>query len=431
MNKTLKIILILFFSSNLNILYAADKNITYMQILQNPNDLELNIKYAQQQGKIGNFKQTISTLERLNMVYPDNIEIKMYLLSVLVQADSPDKALTVIDEIKSNEDATEEDLLTVAEIEQELEDRARPKLWSFVAGLNWGLSQSNNVNSVSKTRLQMSSDALDVFTTPMHDRTYSASSDLSAIRRIGESSSFLLSASASDSRQVIETGDDVEGYTLTSSFDTQLGNQGISIFGMLSKSDYIDDADSFSTMAGLSGFFPSGDRSTFNYSYTYSESKGNHNSSDTTANESNAIGHSITLGHDYLLTEIISTSIGTGYSISENKVGANDYETFDLNLRVNFNLPYAYVSVGDAVSFNEYFEFDSSNNSALVRSDIANTFDVIVLKPLGDFFPFLDPNKLINLSVSYDKTISEANIINYDYVAESFGFGISRSFNLR
>ena len=431
MNKTLKIILILFFSSHLNILYAADKNITYMQILQNPNDLELNIKYAQQQGKIGNFKQTISTLERLNMVYPDNLEIKMYLLSVLVQADSPDKALTVIDEIKSNEDVTEEDLLTVAEIEQELEDRARPKLWSFVAGVNWGLSQSNNVNSVSKTRLQMSSDALSVFTTPMHDRTYTASSDLSAIRRIGENSSFLLSASASDSRQVIETGDDVEGYTLTSSFDTQLGNQGISIFGMLSKSDYIDDADSFSTMAGLSGFFPSGDRSTFNYSYTFSDSKGNHNSSDTTANESNAIGHSITLGHDYLLTEIISTSIGTGYSISENKVGANDYETFDFNFRLNFNLPYAYVSIGDALSFNEYFEFDSSNNSALVRSDVANTFDVIVLKPLGDFFPFLDPNKLINLSFSYDKTISEANIINYDYVAESFGFGISRSFNLR
>ena len=184
-------------------------------------------------------------------------------------------------------------------------------------------------------------------------------------------------------------------------------------------------------MAGLSGFFPSGDRSTYSYSYTLSDSKGNNNSSDTTADESNAIGHSVTIGHDYLLTEIISTSIGTGYSISENKVGANDYETFDLNFRVNFNLPYAYISVGDALSFNEYFEFDSSNNSALVRSDVANTFDVIVLKPLGDFFPFLDPNKLINLSFSYDKTISEANIINYDYVAESFGFGISRSFNLR
>ena len=29
-----------------------NKNITYIQILQNPNDLDLNLKYAQQQGKI-------------------------------------------------------------------------------------------------------------------------------------------------------------------------------------------------------------------------------------------------------------------------------------------------------------------------------------------------------------------------------------------
>ena len=58
---------------------------------------------------------------------------------------------------------------------------------------------------------------------------------------------------------------------------------------MFSKSDYIDDADSFSSMAGLSGFFPSGDRSTYSYSYTLSDSKANHNTSDTTANDSNAM----------------------------------------------------------------------------------------------------------------------------------------------
>ena len=427
--KSTSVLLFILFS--ISATFAAEKNITYMQILQKPNDLELNIKYAQQQGKMGNFKQTISTLERLNMVYPDNIEIQMYLLSVLVQADSPDKALTVIDEIKNNEDATDEDLLTVKDIEKELEDRARPKLWSFVAGVNWGVTQSNNVNNVSKTRLQMSSGSLDSFNSPMHDRTYSASTDISAVRRIGEDSSFLLNASVSDSRQVIETGDDVESYTLTTSYDTTIGNQGISIFGMFSKSDYIDDADSFSTIAGVSGFFPSGDRSTYSYSYSLSDSKGNRNSSDTTADETNSIGHSVTIGHDYAVNEIISTSLSTGYSISENKVGANDYETFDFGFRLNLNLPLAYVSIGEALSFNEYFEFDSSNNPALIRSDVASTFDVIVVKPLGDFLPFLDPNKLINLSFSYDKTISEANIINYDYEAESFGFGISRSFDLR
>ena len=199
--KSTSVLLFILFS--ISTTFAAEKNITYMQILQKPNDLELNIKYAQQQGKIGNFKQTISTLERLNMVYPDNIEIKMYLLSVLVQADSPDKALTVIEEIKNNEDATEEDLLTVEEIEKELEDRARPKLWSLSAGLNWGLSQTNNVNNVSKTRLQMDEDVLTGFNTPMHDRTYSAGFDLSAIRKIGEDSAFSLSASVSDSRHCL------------------------------------------------------------------------------------------------------------------------------------------------------------------------------------------------------------------------------------
>ena len=104
-----------------------------MQILQNPNDLDLNLKYARQQGKAGNFKQTISTLERLNMLYPDNVEIKLYLLSVLVQATSPNKALTVIEEIKGSEDVTSDDLATVNEIEEEMKARSKPRLWNFYA----------------------------------------------------------------------------------------------------------------------------------------------------------------------------------------------------------------------------------------------------------------------------------------------------------
>jgi hypothetical protein len=129
---------------------SSDKNITYMQILQNPNDLDLNLKYAKQQSDVGNFKQTIATLERLNMLYPDNLEIKLYLLSVLVSADSPNKALTVIDEIKNNEDVTAEDLEVVSQIEEEMKARGAPKRWYIAADLNFGGIQNNNVNSVSK-----------------------------------------------------------------------------------------------------------------------------------------------------------------------------------------------------------------------------------------------------------------------------------------
>ena len=58
-------------------LCASEETITYQQILENPADLKLNLMYAKQESEIGNYKQTISTLERLNIIYPDNIEIKL------------------------------------------------------------------------------------------------------------------------------------------------------------------------------------------------------------------------------------------------------------------------------------------------------------------------------------------------------------------
>tara|TARA_Y100000748_G_scaffold84948_1_gene70292 strand:+ start:508 stop:1842 length:1335 start_codon:yes stop_codon:yes gene_type:complete len=412
---------------------AADtsKNITYMQILQKPNDLDLNLKYAQQQGKIGNYKQTISTLERLIMLYPDNIEIKLYLLSILVQTDSPEKAINIIEEIKLRKDVTAEDIETVNEIENDLKGRSEPKLWNFSTDISVGAIHTNNVNNVSKSRKQMSSSSPAGFETAKHDRTLSGSLGLTASRSIGESSSFMINLSHTDSEQYQETSDDFESYGLTLAFDTIVGNQSLSPYLILSKSDYQDDADSFSFMYGVGGYFSVGERNSFSYGYSYSDSKGNHNSSDTTANESNAIAHGYTLGHDFIFNELISTNIGLGYSDSDAKVDAgNDYETYDLSLRVNFAFPWAYLSIGEALSFNDYKKADSSITQDRIRSDVTNTFDIMLTKAVGDIFPSLDPNRGIFVTLSYEKVISEANILNYDYIKDSFSIGVSKSIKL-
>ena len=409
---------------------SSEKNITYMQILQKPNDLNLNLKYAQQQGKIGNYKQTISTLERLNMLYPDNIEIKLYLLSVLVQADSPNKALTIIEEIRTSEDLTPEDLETINEIESGLKERGKPKLWNFYADISLGGIHSQNVNSVSKTRLQSSSDDVVGFNSAKYDRTYSGSLGLTATRSLGEASSFMINTSFTDSDQEEETSDDFESYGLTLALDTYLGNQSLSPYLMLSKTDYQDDADSFSLLYGIGGYFSAGDRNSFSYGYSFSDSKNNKNTTDTTANETNAKGHGITLGHDFMFNELISSSTGLGYSISEAKVGTNDFETYDLNFRLNFAFPWAYISVGDALSFNDYKNVDTSINSNRIRSDVTNTFDFMFTKAIGDIFPTIDPNKDLFMNFSYEKIISEANILNYDYIADSFSVSFSKSFHL-
>ena len=67
---------------------AFSSTITFKDILDDPTDLELNLNYAKQQEKAGNFKSTIATLERLNKLYPKNSDIKLYLLSILLKMDS-------------------------------------------------------------------------------------------------------------------------------------------------------------------------------------------------------------------------------------------------------------------------------------------------------------------------------------------------------
>ena len=292
-SNKVKLVFISIFLMITTSVFSSEKNITYMQILQKPNDLELNLKYAQQQGKMGNFKQTISTLERLNMLYPDNTEIKLYLLSVLVQVDSPEKANVIIDEMKLRRDLSPEDLETLKEIEEELKDR-EPGLWTFAADISAGSVFTNNVNSVSKTRKKNESDSVVGFNSAKHDRTLSGGIGLTATRPVGEESSLLINLAHTLSEQYAETDDDYQSYGVTLGLDTTFLGQSVSPYIIANKSDYQTDADSFSFMYGAGSFFSIGERNSISYGYSFADAKGNHNSTDSTADETNSITHSFT-----------------------------------------------------------------------------------------------------------------------------------------
>ena len=133
------------------------------------------------------------------------------------------------------------------------------------------------------------------------------------------------------------------------------------------------------------------------------DSKNDENSSDTTARDTNSIGHGVTLGHDFTFNEIISSSIGLGYSFSEAEVGTNDLDTYDFNLRLNFAFPWAFVSVSSAHSFNDYKKADTSIDSNTIRSDYSNTLSIGLTKAIGDLFPALDPNRRLFINLSYEE----------------------------
>ena len=405
----------------------SDKNITYMQILQKPNDLELNLKYARQQGKMGNYKQTIATLERLVILYPDNADLKFYLLSILVKADSPDKALGIIEEMKNLSDLSPEDLASIIEIETELKDRGEPKLWSFFADMGLGGLFNQNVNSVSKTRTKHSSGAVDDFNSAMFDNVYSGSMGFTAIRSIGESSSMMANLSGTSSRQDVDTTDNFESLGFTLAYDTSIGKHLISPYAMVSKTSYETDATNRGLILGFGNYYTINDSHALNYSYSYADSKNNQNSGHLTADDTDTISRSVSIGYDFTLNEIISASAGLGYGDSNAKEDTNDYENYDLDLRVNFALPFAYISIGNLTSMVDYSIIDSSLNPNLLRSDLTNTSDIMITKAIGDFLPIIDPNKDFFITLSYEKVISESNILNYDYVGESFSIGFNKA----
>ena len=425
----LKLIFVLFCVISTSV-FSSEKNITYLEILEKPNDLDLNLRYAKQQGELGNFKQTISTLERLIIVYPDNVEIKLYLLSVLVQIDSPEKAKTIIEEMKLRKDLEAEDLETLQEIEEELKE-IEPSLWTLALDIGLSSVWSNNVNSVSRTRLKMSSDEREEFGSAKYDRTGSGSLGISASRPVGEQSSILISLSHSTSDQYQELDDDFQSYGLTLGLDTVLGNQNLSPYLIIGKTDYVADADSFSLMYGIGGYFTVGENHSFNYGYSFTDSKANHNSTDNTADDDNAIAHGATLGYDYIINNLISSSIALGVSDTDAKADAgNDAETYDFSFGLNFAFPWALISVSSAHSFSDYKRQDTSIDSNIIRSDYSDTFSFSITKAVGDVFPFLDPNRSLFINLSYDNVKSESNILNYDYDSESYTLGISKSAKL-
>ena len=183
-------------------------------------------------------------------------------------------------------------------------------------------------------------------------------------------------------------------------------------------------------MYGISSIYPIGDKHEFSSSYSFADAKGNQNSSDTSARDTNAISYSYNLGFDSILTQLLSSSIGLGYGDSDAIDDTGDYENYDFSLRINFAFPWAYISIGDSMSFIDYKKVDTSIDSGRLRSDFTNTFDATVTKSLGDFFPSLDPNRTLFLNLYFEKVISESNIRNYDYIGDSFSFSINKSLQI-
>ena len=151
------IIIFLFFLSILGS-SKLSAEISFEEILDDPASLELNLKYAKEQQDLGNLKNTIGTLERLNMLYPVNTDIKIYLLSILLKIDSISRLQLAVDTMLQDENTSKEARDYIAKIikiikeQKSKEEKAKPRNKNFAyLDINYMTTDNSNIDGMSKS----------------------------------------------------------------------------------------------------------------------------------------------------------------------------------------------------------------------------------------------------------------------------------------
>ena len=98
MKITTTALFILFFTS-FAFFYSPLHAVTYQEIQKDPLNLSLNLKYANEQNALGNTKNAMVTLERLLLLYPNDLDLTIYYLDLLIDLGSISKASEVVSQL--------------------------------------------------------------------------------------------------------------------------------------------------------------------------------------------------------------------------------------------------------------------------------------------------------------------------------------------
>ena len=236
--------ILIFFILSLSSQVKAE--VTYLEILKNPTDLRLNLQYAKEQEELGEFKSVIATLERLTALYPNNIDLKLYLLSVAVKTDSTEKVLRLIDEIRQSDEITDDVKKRVAQVfddinkkriddektiarqkarqivEDEEEKRSqvasKKSNWTFYQDFGWKTSLHSNVGNISSSKTQHSAGSVVAMSGVEGDNIETLNTITGAIYQIDDTSNLSLSIGTSSSEQNRGTADENDTNTFSSSY---------------------------------------------------------------------------------------------------------------------------------------------------------------------------------------------------------------------
>ena len=458
-----KIFLILFIFS---LTTHSKSEVTYLEILKNPTDLKLNLQYAKEQEDLSEFKNVIATLERLTALYPSNIDLKLYLLSIAVKTDSTEKVLRLIDEIRQSNEITDDVKKRVAQVFDDInkkrideeaaearqqarkvvdeEEQKRSKnlnktnKWTFYQDVGYKVALHSNIGNVSESKTQYVAGAVSEMTGVEGDNVETINTITGIIYQINDTSNLSFTAGTSSSEQNRATADENDINTFSTSYSKFFEKNSLSASYSFTDTNTRRAADTYANNLSLNNTYSFNENHKLVTGFTFGDNRGNQNTANATRRTSNTWKQGYSVGYDYFMGEGAQHKLGMKYSFTDTHAIAN-YNGFDdhsLTLSYTENLPIGNFSLSLVGTDKRYDAPDSFVNSGITREDEVLNYTVSMngnLAQISRSLPSLNIPDFINnylntlsYSVSFSETYNRGSLLRHNYDKETFNFGLTK-----
>ena len=450
----------------LTLLYSTNvyPEITYLQILKNPTDLRLNLQYAKEQELKGEYKSVIGTLERLTSLYPKNVDLKLYLLSMSIKTDSTEKTLNLIQEIQSSNQISEDVKKQVAQVfddmnkkkidkdaiakkkkredaqlaaKQTQQTQAETKSpWTWYTEVGYTNMLNSNISSISESGSKNVGNTIQDMSGVQGDDVTTLRNTYGAIYQINSSSNLSLSAGHTTSEQNRATSDENDTQSLSATYSRFLKRNTITSTFSFTDANTRRAADTFTKGLSLDNRFALTDKHKLLTGVNIGRTQGDQNSKNLTKRESNTWKQGFVVGHEYFFTPQHNVKLKYAFTDTHAIANYNAFEDQTVTASYGKNFKIGNLGLTYSISDKDYFMPDTTLAGPMGRQDDVKTKTISFSGNLNQVFSaqkFIPIPKSIgqflntlNFNTSWSETQSEGTHLQQNFKKESFTFGLTK-----
>ena len=403
--------------------------VTYQEVQEDPINLSLNLKYAKEQRELGKTKNAMVTLERLLLLYPNDLDLTVYYLDLLIELGSVSKASEVVNQLLEKDTTNQilfEELELIAndlDLQQKTPSAPSPLSINLTSTINWGYE--SNTNSVSTHNKQYLGNVLSDYPagTVRSDRTYGANLTLLTSYILSEQHLFSASVGFNKTDQVRDNNRMSNSNLFNISYTFTQPRYSINNYASYSRTDNFSSNNSFQRTGGLSTNFNINDRLSASAGGSISFTKNNQTEKYSTARLSDSRSQQASLGTNYSLTQddLLGASLSYNYKKARARYNGFIGRSFQLSYRRNLPLNQS-LSLGFSRTANKYHESDALYLATKVRKDFINSTS------LGIGGPIRESTWSYAINLTWNNT--ESNIINYTTNGQTVGLSLTKQLSL-